>query len=131
MTRHPQDNSSISTNILHQPQRYTYLALWRVIDFCKESLSVFSLFAKVILIFEFMGFILLTGPSILTSSVIPLVPLPLYKHLCRECNFVTFHRLCCSYAGISPLNVFLAYPLLLVHIYIAPPVSRNACSTLR
>ena len=40
---HPQGNSSISTSILHQPQRYTDLALWRVINFCKESLSVISL----------------------------------------------------------------------------------------
>ena len=40
---HPRGNSSISTSILHQPQRYTDLALWRVINFCKESLSLFSL----------------------------------------------------------------------------------------
>ena len=40
---HPRGNSSISTSILHQPQRYTDLALWRVIHFCKESLSVISL----------------------------------------------------------------------------------------
>jgi hypothetical protein len=29
----PPGISSISTSILHQPQRYTELALWRVIDF--------------------------------------------------------------------------------------------------
>ena len=40
---HPQGNTSISTSILHQPQRYTDLALWRIINFCKESLSVISL----------------------------------------------------------------------------------------
>ena len=40
---HPRGNSSIFTSILHQPQRYTNLALWRAINFCKESLSVFSL----------------------------------------------------------------------------------------
>ena len=40
---YPQGNSSISTSILHQPQRYNDLALWRVINFCKESLSVISL----------------------------------------------------------------------------------------
>ena len=44
--RHSQGNSSISTSILHQPQRYTDLALWRVINFCKVSLSVFSLWFK-------------------------------------------------------------------------------------
>ena len=44
---HPRGNSSISTSILHQPQRYTALALWRVIKFCKESLSVFSLWVGI------------------------------------------------------------------------------------
>ena len=44
---HSRANSSISKSILHQPQRYNDLALWRVINFCKESLSVFSLWAKV------------------------------------------------------------------------------------
>ena len=38
-----QGNSSTSTSILHQPQRYTELALWRVKNFCKDSLSVISL----------------------------------------------------------------------------------------
>ena len=42
---HPQGNSSISTTILHQPQRYIDLALRRVINFCKESLSVISLWS--------------------------------------------------------------------------------------
>ena len=47
---HPWGNSSISTSILHQPQRYTDLALWRVIHFCKESLSVISLcFIRMVL----------------------------------------------------------------------------------
>ena len=44
---HPRGNSSISTSILHQPQRYTDLALWRVINFGKESLSLFSLWLYV------------------------------------------------------------------------------------
>ena len=39
---HPRGNSSISTSILHQPP--TNLALWREINFCKESLSVISLY---------------------------------------------------------------------------------------
>ena len=39
----PRGKSSISTNILHQPQIYTDLALWRVINCCKESLRVISL----------------------------------------------------------------------------------------
>ena len=43
---HPRRNSSISTSILHQPQKYTNLALWRVINICKESLSVFSLWVS-------------------------------------------------------------------------------------
>ena len=45
---HPQGNSSISTSILHQLQNYTDLALWREINFCKESLSVISLCAQLI-----------------------------------------------------------------------------------
>ena len=43
---YPRGNSSISTNIMHQPQKYTDLALWRVINFCKESLSVISLWPQ-------------------------------------------------------------------------------------
>ena len=38
----------------------------------------------------------------------------LYKHLCRECNFVTFHRR--LYHAFAILPYIQAYPLLLVLI---------------